>query len=143
VRLCGTFIFDRINKVMLLLAALLILTVCLAALPGVQTVFAYYLLAVVYGGSIGIAMPIFNALLFSASAPGLRGLNTNMTLFAMDAGYFLTPYLGGLLIALGASFGILFYTAAGFTLICLILIIVLGYKKPERPERLRQGTERR
>jgi len=126
VRLFGTMILDRLNKVKLLLAALAMLTICLVALPGVRNPVVYYLLAILYGVSIGMAMPIFNALLFSASAPGLRGLNTNMTLFAMDAGYFLTPYLGGLLIALGASFGLLFYTAAGFVILCALLVAMFS-----------------
>jgi predicted MFS family arabinose efflux permease len=131
VRLFGTFVFDRINKLKLLLAVLLMLTACLLILPGVKTPACFYLLAVVYGGSIGVTIPVFNALLFSVSAPGLRGLNTNMTLFAMDAGYFLTPCLGGLLITLGASFGMLFYTAAGFALLCLFLTTVFFRKKGE------------
>ncbi len=131
VRLFGTFVFDRINKLKLLLAVLLMLTACLLILPGVKTPAFFYLLAVVYGGSIGVTIPVFNALLFSVSAPGLRGLNTNMTLFAMDAGYFLTPCLGGLLITLGASFGMLFYTAAGFALLCLFLTTVFFRKKGE------------
>ena len=129
VRILGTTVFDHLNKVKLLLTALLAMTICLIALPGTKTPAVYYLLAVVYGGSIGVASPLINALLFSASAPELRGLNTNMTLLIMDAGYFLTPYLGGMLITLGADFGILFYTAAGFTLACLALIIVLGNQK--------------
>ncbi|HLZ19230.1 MAG TPA: hypothetical protein VKO67_06440, partial [Smithellaceae bacterium] len=77
-------------------------------------------------------LPVLSALLFSASAPGLRGLNTNMTLFAMDAGFFLTPYLGGLLIALGAGFDILFYTAAGFVLTCVFFMAVFSRKNGQK-----------
>ena len=43
------------------------------------------------------------------------------------AGYFLTPYLGATLITLGADFDVLFYTAAGFVLLCLALITALIY----------------
>ena len=129
VRLFGTMLLDRLNKMKLLMAVLPMLVVCIALLPGIKSPVAYYLIAVLYGGGIGIALPVFNALLFSASAPGLRGLNTNMTLFAMDAGYFLMPYLGGLLITLGAGFGMLFYAAAGFILIGLALIFVPGFQR--------------
>jgi MFS family permease len=96
------------------------------ALPGTDALAFYYLLAVVYGGAMGVALPISNALIFSASAPALRGLNTNMTLFAMDAGYFLTPYLGGTLITLGSDFGALFYIAAGFAIVSLAFIVTLS-----------------
>jgi MFS family permease len=125
VRLFGTFAFDRTNKVKLLLVALLMLTACLLALPGVKTLAVYYLLAVAYGAGIGITMPVFSALLFNASAPGLRSLNTNMTLFVMDAGFFLTPYLGGLLMTLGASFSWLFYAAAFYVVMILFLTLLL------------------
>ena len=132
VRFLGAVVFDRLNKVKLILAVLMILTICLLALPGVKTLRGYYMLAAFYGGSMGVALPVLSALLFSASAPGLRGLNTNMTLFAMDAGYFLTPYLGGLLIALGAGFDILFYTAAGFVLMCVFFMAVFSRKNGQK-----------
>jgi len=129
VRLFGAAVFDRLNKLRLLMIVLVLLILCLIALPNAGMLSLYYLLAVVYGGSMGIALPMLNALIFSASAPALRGLNTNMTLFTLDAGYFLTPYLGGMLITLGAGFGTLFYVAAGFTLLCLTLIMALYCRK--------------
>lgn len=128
VRLFGAAVFDRFNKSRLALFVLGLLTVCLIALPDAETVTAYYLLAAVYGVSIGVALPLLNALLFSASEPALRGLNTNMALFTMDAGYFLTSYLGGMLIALGANFGALFYAAGFCSLLCLTLILVYAIK---------------
>ncbi len=126
VRAFGAALFDRLNEMRLIRIALVLLILCLMALPGTDTLAFYYLLAVVYGGAMGIALPILNALIFSASAPALRGLNTNMTLFAMDAGYFLTPYLGGTLITFGSDFGALFYIAAGFAIVSLALIITLS-----------------
>ena len=128
-RVFGASFFDRLNKLRFLQAVLFLLILCLVALPNTSTQSAYYLLAAVYGGTIGAALPILNALIFSTSVPALRGLNINLTLFAMDAGYFLTPYLGGILIALGASFGILFYTAAVYTLLCLTLVLNLRYEE--------------
>ena len=128
VRLFGAAMFDRVNKLRLLMIVLVLLVLCLIALPNVSTLSGYYLLAVVYGGTMGIALPILNALIFSASAPALRGLNTSMGMFTIDAGYFITPYLGGMLITLGADFGTLFYVAAGFTLLCLALILMVGWR---------------
>ncbi len=128
VRLLGTVLFDRLNKLKLLMVNLLVLMLCFIVLPGIKNQTAYYCLAVIYGGSIGIAFPVLNALLFSASSPRMRGLNTNMALFAMDAGFFLTPYLGGILIAEGAGFRVVFYAASGFVFMCLILMAML-FKK--------------
>jgi len=136
VRLFGAALFDKVSKLRLITIVLVLLMLCLIALPGVRTLSVYYLLALVYGGAMGVALPILNALIFSASKPALRGLNTNMTLFTMDAGYFLTPYLGGMLITLGADFGKLFYTAAGFTLLSLSLVITLYYS--EKRERIHE-----
>ncbi len=132
VRVFGTVVFDKMDKMKLIVAALAALIFCLVALPGTRSLSAYIILAAVYGGSIGVVLPMLNALLFSASMPALRGLNTNMSLFAMDAGYFLTPYLGGMLITLGADFSTLFYAAAGFTLLCFSLILALRRTRGER-----------
>ncbi|MDD5475544.1 MAG: MFS transporter [Syntrophales bacterium] len=127
VRVFGGVVFDKLNKPRLIMIVLVMLIACLAMLPNVVTLSNYYLLAAVYGVSIGVALPILNALIFSASLPALRGLNTNMTLFAMDAGYFITPYLGGMLVTLGETFDILFYLAALFVLICLSLIMAIRH----------------
>ncbi len=129
VRLFGSLVFDRFDKLKLLPPTLTALVLCLVILPDASTLMAFYGTAAFYGVSIGVALPIFNALLFSASSPGLRGLNTNMTLFAMDAGYFLTPYLGGALIMGGAGFHLLFSAASGFVLLSLVL--VQGHRRIE------------
>jgi hypothetical protein len=54
-----------------------------------------------------------------------------MTLFTMDVAYFLVPYLGGMLLAFGAGFAILFYLAAGFVMLSLALIITLSYMQKQ------------
>ncbi len=122
VRIGGAFVFDRFHKTKIVMASLIALAVCAAVLPGVKTAALFYLLGALYGGCMGVILPVLSALLFSASAPELRGLNTNLTLFTMDAGYFLAPYLGGAVIAAGAGFGSLFYAAAGLTLLSIVLL---------------------
>jgi hypothetical protein len=49
-----------------------------------------------------------------------------MTLFTLDLAYFLLPYLGGMLVALGADFAFLFHVAAGFVLLSLPLAAATG-----------------
>ena len=125
VRALGSAILDRTNKLYVFQAGLVFLILCLVLLPQADTRLSFYLLAGLYGTCMGIILPLLNAVLFSASAPPLRGLNTNLTMFTMDAGYFLMPYLGGIIIAFGAGFDILFYVSAGFILLSLSLVVLL------------------
>ncbi len=121
VRAFGAALFDRMNKLSTLQKALALLIPCMILLPHATFPVYYYLLAGIYGLCLGVSLPLLNALLFSASPPSLRGLNTNMTLFAMDAAYFVMPYLGGTLITSGTGFDALFYIAAGFVILSLTL----------------------
>ena len=121
VRLVGSHYFDRANKKKLLLAGFAAMATCFAVLPTAGSPGLYYLLAGLYGLGMGIIMPVMNALLFTASPPALRGLNVNMTMFTLDLGYLIMPYLGGLLIALGMGFSILFYAGAGFAALAAVI----------------------
>jgi predicted MFS family arabinose efflux permease len=125
VRAFGSLIFDKTNKLYAFQAGLVLLILCLVLLPHAGTRISFYLLAGLYGVCVGIILPLLNSLLFSASPVPLRGLNTNMTLFTMDAGYFIMPYVGGVIIAFGAGFDILFFMGAGFILVALFLVVLL------------------
>jgi MFS family permease len=133
VRAFGTALFDRMNKLSTLQKSLALLIPCLILLPHATFPVYYYLLAAAYGLCLGVILPLLNALLFSASPPSLRGLNTNMTLFAMDAAYFVMPYLGGMLITSGTGFDALFYIAAGFVMLSMALIMTLSYMLRQVP----------
>jgi hypothetical protein len=124
IRLFGGTFFDRTDKVRLTLIFMILPVFSLGVLPHATNITSYYLLAIVYGLGMGVVLPLLSALLFSASAPSMRGFNSNMTLFVLDAGYFLTSYWGGTLIAFGATFGFLFYTAAILVFLCLLLIMI-------------------
>jgi MFS family permease len=124
IRLFGSAFFDRTDNTRLIIVSLILMILCLGALPNITSISLYYFSALVYGLGIGAAVPLLSALLFSASAPSLRGFNSNMTLFVIDAGYFLMSYLGGMLNAFGATFDYLFYTAAVFAFLCLSLVML-------------------
>jgi MFS family permease len=126
VRALGAAIFDRMKKLPALQKTLTLLIPCAILVPHVSSQAAYYLFAAVYGFCMGVVLPLLNAVLFSASPPTLRGLNTNMTLFTMDSAYFITPYIGGMIIAAGAGFSVLFYIAAFFALLALALMADLS-----------------
>jgi predicted MFS family arabinose efflux permease len=137
VRVLGSMIFDRMNKPRLLKGVLVLLAASIVMIPLATSRLGFYLLAAVYGICMGVILPLLNALLFSVSPPPLRGLNTNLTLFALDAGYFATPYLGGAMVAAGAGFDILFYIGAGYVALALVLIAGLygpGPGEREQPE---------
>ncbi len=125
VRLLGGGLFDRFNKLRLFQSGLAGLALCFALLPAAGSRTSFLLVGSCYGLAMGVALPLLNALLFSASPPPLRGLNTNLTLFALDGGYFVMPYLGGSLIAAGAGFEALFYLGAGAALLTLALTLGL------------------
>ena len=140
VRAAGGAMFDRLDKARLLQASLSLLVVCLVLLPVSGSGASFYAIACLYGACMGVAFPLLNALLFSASAPAMRGLNTNMSLFTMDAAYFLVPYAGGFLIAAGAGFSRLFQAGAVFIALAALLIFRLRGKAPTTPRE--SGSER-
>jgi MFS family permease len=126
VRVFGSMIFDRTNKLYVFQTGLAFLILCLVLLPHAGVSSSFYLLASLYGVCMGIILPLLSALLFSVSPPPLRGLNANLTLFAMDAGYFIMPYIGGIIIAFGTGFDILFYVSSGFIFLSLFLALLLA-----------------
>ncbi len=139
VRALGTALFDKTNKLSTLQKTLAFLIPCLILLPIAAFPAAYYLLAALYGLCMGVILPLLNALLFSASPPLMRGLNTNMTLFTMDVAYFVVPYLGGILVTIGAGFDILFYVAAGFVLLSFTLALIVPEYLPLPQGRVKEG----
>lgn len=131
VRALGAAIFDRMKKLPTLQKVITLLIPCAILVPHVSSSAAYYLLAAVYGFCMGVILPLLNAVLFSASPPQHRGLNTNLTLFTMDSAYFITPYLGGMVITAGAGFNALFYIAAFFAILALALMATLSRRGEE------------
>jgi len=96
VRVFGGAFFDKINKAYLTLWSMAGLIVCYAALPLTSFYGFFYMLAFFTGLGWGIVMPVLNALMFEVSAPRFRGLNLNLSLVMMQGGFFVGPFLGGL-----------------------------------------------
>jgi MFS family permease len=125
-RLTGGLFFDKVDKAKMIQVFMLLLIPWFMLIGHANTAFTFYLMAGWYGLCIGLIMPLLNALLFDTSPSHLRGVNTNLALFVMDAGFFLSPYAGGAFIASGRSFGSLFSICAGFILVNLLLLIVFA-----------------
>jgi MFS family permease len=139
VRALGAALFDKTNKLSTLRKTLAFLIPCLILIPLAAFPAGYYLLAAFYGLCMGVILPLLNALLFSASPLLLRGLNTNMTLFTMDVAYFVVPYLGGMIIAYGAGFDVLFYLAAGFVALSFALAMIIPQFIPPLQRGVKEG----
>jgi predicted MFS family arabinose efflux permease len=132
VRLAGGVVLDRIDKVCGLRVALPLLAAFFVLLPRIGTISGFYFLAVFYGTCLGVATPLLNSALFLASPPSLRAVNTNLSLFMMDAAFFMSPYTVGVLLAGGVSYAVLYTGCAG----CLLTAAGLLYLLPtgEWPE---------
>ncbi|MBP7864919.1 MAG: MFS transporter [Acidobacteria bacterium] len=128
-----------------------VLGLSLPPLAGCFLLFAYpggliYIgaLALLYGAALGIAQPLLNALMFAVSPPPLRGANANLMQLVMDAGYFISPSVGGLLLARGCSFFTVFATSAAMALLGLVLLLLLvaGGLRERIARGVRDGDQR-
>lgn len=109
-RVFGGGLFDRFDKVRALRVALPGMALVFLALPLAPALL--YPLALLYGLLLAVVFALVNGLMFERSEACFRGLNSNLMMVAMDAGFFLAPVLGGLLLGQGASPGSLFLACA-------------------------------
>ncbi|MGC8493373.1 MAG: MFS transporter [Syntrophobacteraceae bacterium] len=135
-RLGGGLFFDKIDKTRMIQVFMLLLVPCFVLFGHIRGNSMLYLMAGCYGLCIGFILPLLNALLFDISAAELRGVNVNLALFAMDAGFFLSPWLGGSLIASGRSFGFLFSLCGGFVFVNFLLLIAFAGLKSRGAQRV-------
>ncbi|MHC1726309.1 MAG: MFS transporter [Syntrophobacteraceae bacterium] len=132
VRASGGIWMDKINKLKALIVFMVFLIPFFVLLSFVKSPALLYLLAGWYGLCVGVILPLLNSVMFLLSPPHLRGLNTNLSLFMMDAGFFLSPYFGGLWLSGGFSVGSLFNFCAGFLTLALVLLLVIGQRGRNR-----------
>ena len=123
---CGKLL-DRMDRFAMLLAVLLLLSAILVLFSFVEGTGALLVLAGAYGMCIGFAMPQLNAAMFEISRPRMRGFNTNLMLFTMDAGYVFGPLLAGGLLALGTDTAHLF---AWFAACPMLGAFLAGWSRP-------------
>jgi predicted MFS family arabinose efflux permease len=116
IRLFGGTLFDKFNKSSLTLWSMAGLALCYALLSFTSHYSFFYLLAFFTGLGWGIVMPVLNALMFEISAPHFRGLNLNLSLTMMQGGFFVGPFLGGLVHGWW-GYNMLFYFCAGLSLL--------------------------
>ncbi len=128
VRLIAGPLFDRVNKVALIGGSLVAVTLGYAALAHLSGAAMFYGLGVFLGLAWGVVMPVLNALMFDISPAHLKGLNTNLGVQMFQGGFFIGPFLGGLVLA-RAGFPGLFYLCALFALAGLALTPLLAARE--------------
>jgi len=128
VRLVAGSLFDKGEKIRLALWSLVAIALGYGLLGYVQGSLSLFALGVFLGLGWGVAMPILNALVFDLSRPRLRAFNVNLGLQMYQGGFFLGPFVGGLIL-LHQGFRVLFTVCAGFTLFSVALLLYLKTKK--------------
>ncbi len=121
VRAAGGGWFDRWDKRSANACALAICSVASGILPVSKTMPSIIALAVLCGIGWGIAMPLLNALIFDVSRPETAGLNQNLALLMLQAGFFLGPLTGGQLLSFG-GYEAVFFGAAAMTALAIPMI---------------------
>lgn len=128
VRLCGGWLFDRYNKVLLCVAGLFMVALCYGLLPLCVSSRMYFILAGICGLGWGIAMPLQAAVMFDISTLSARAMNQNLLIVMMQGGFFLGPFAGGQLIS-RFGYPALFACLAATTLIAGGMM--MGIKPPK------------
>ncbi|MGD9973534.1 MAG: MFS transporter [Desulfatirhabdiaceae bacterium] len=113
---------DKADKLHLLCLMTGFLSVTYFMLGHVDASWKVALVALAYGMCMGIILPLLNALMFVISSESCRGFNSNLMLFMMDAGFFLSPTLSGMIIHSGSSFSLLFWICSGISVVVLGLM---------------------
>lgn len=120
---------DRVGKKGAMVLSLGVLAGAYLALPHVHHPWFFFGLAVVFGLAWGVLVPSVSALIFDISEPRFRALNTNLGFEMMQGGYFIGPFLGGVLLE-ATGYGVLFTACAGVCLLGLGLVVMAsGWKK--------------
>ncbi len=121
VRLVGGRWLDRGSKTLTLTCAMGLLALAYFTLPLAGHPAMFYGLALVFGLAWGLAMPLVNALLFDFSQPRYRALNTNLGLEMFQGGFFLGPFLGGMVLQ-GWGYSALYLACGGVIALAGLLL---------------------
>jgi predicted MFS family arabinose efflux permease len=130
IRVVAGSVFDRMDKPLLAgwsLAGLGLAYIALALAPGKWEFFA---LGFCFGIGWGVAMPVFNGLMFDVSKPRFRAFNINLGLQMFQAGFFLGPLIGAPLLARW-GYAALYFICAGMSLLAAILMFQKNVKREE------------
>ena len=132
VRVAAGSLFDRMNKPRLVCLTMLFLAVSYVILAaGWNALLFFGLMGVLIGLGWGIALPVFNGLLFDLSHPKYKAFNTNLGFQMYQAGYFIGPFIGGYVVA-EWGFSVLFFICAGLSVLGAAMIQMVKGGDPRR-----------
>jgi len=121
IRVAAGAFFDRMDKRRLAAGAMLALGLAYAALSHVPGEWLFFALGLVFGLGWGVAMPVFNGLIFDVSKPRFRAFNINLGLQMFQGGFFLGPLIGAPLLARW-GYASLYHCCTVLSLLAVVLI---------------------
>ena len=126
IRLLGGRLFDEFDKARLAGMCFIIVGLAHLALDNLPGTWAVPLVGIMFGLGMGLGYPAINGLMLQVSAERFRSLNANLMLFAVQAGFFLGPVVGGVLVAHWGYHGY-FLASAGSAFSVASLSAVLAF----------------
>jgi MFS family permease len=135
-------IMDSGNKFRTLGAMALFLAAVCVLLPWVDTLLKLSLAAGCYGMAMGGILPLLNSIMFEFSSRQFQGINSNLMLFMMDAGFFLCPLIMGTILASGGSYTLLFLICSGTTIALIAILFGLNRWQSSHTDILDAGDSR-
>ena len=123
VRVVAGAIFDRCDKIRLSIWILAGLAFCYFILAHVSGMWLFFALGLLFGLGWGIAMPVFNGLMFDVSQPRFRAFNINLGMQMFQAGFFLGPIIGAPLLAKW-GYGTIYHLCAGMSILAGVLMLL-------------------
>ncbi len=127
IRFFMSSIFDKLNKLLLLSFSLFTLLVVYFLLTTIFSPAIFFISAVIFGLSLGIAMPLLNSLTFDFSKIHLRALNSNLSIEMFQGGFFIGPLIGGLILS-EWGYNTIFQICGFLSFISFILTLLLNRK---------------
>lgn len=99
IRVLAGRLFDSVDKVRLVIGSFLTVAVGYFSLGHLPGTWAVPLVGLLFGAGMGAGYPAINGLMFQLSPARFRSLNANLMLFAVQAGFFIGPVIGGALVS--------------------------------------------
>ncbi len=128
IRLGAGSLFDRMNKPLLASFTMFIVAASYLLLAHVRGKISFYGMGLTLGLGWGIAMPVFNGLMFDISSYRFRAFNMNLGLQMFQGGFFLGPFIGGPIVT-KMGFNSLFYFCSIMAILSAFLVFYLKGKE--------------
>lgn len=124
IRVAAGRLFDRVGKAWLVAASFLSIAIGHLAFAHLPGAWAVPWVGAIFGLGMGAGYPAINGLMFEVSAPRFRSLSANLMLFAVQAGFFVGPVVGGAAVARHGYRGY-FWLSTALALLCAAASLAL------------------